>query len=96
MKKKHDAAVEKDEDTWYTEGKKLEQMKIDMERKDREQKKKKMLEERALKKRVALEKRKNVEAARVAAIESRVAMRGGAKKASSFDFGFDDDRRQNS
>ena len=96
MKKKHDAAVEKDEDTWYTEGKKLEQMKIDMERKDREQKKKKMLEERALKKRVALEKRKNVEAARVAAIESRAAMRGGAKKASSFDFGFDDDRRQNS
>jgi hypothetical protein len=100
IQRQRDAEVEQDEDTWYTEGKKLEQMKIEMERKDREQKKKIMLEERALKKRVALEKRTKVEAARIEAIERKAATRGGGSvknkkkpKKESLDFGFDDGRR---
>ena len=76
LKQAYEKKTEREEDLWYAEGKRLEQIRLELERKQKEEQKKLLLYERAEKKRISLEKRKRVEAARIAAIELKAKNRG--------------------
>ena len=90
FKQEQEEQMEKDEDLWYTEGKKLEQIRIDLKKKERALKKQQLLLDRKRKREEALEKRKTVEAARVAAIEMKAKNRGQPRGRT--DVGFRDGR----
>jgi len=71
---------EKDEDRWYAEGKRLEEVRMAMERKEREEKKKETDALKKYKQEKALLKRKTVEAARVKSIEEKARRKSKSVK----------------
>ena len=84
--------AEKDEDRWYAEGKRLEEVRMDLEKKEREATKKKKDKEKRKKKAAATLKRSNVEAARIKSIEDRAARKSKGIKVDNTDGGFKDGR----
>ena len=91
-KEELDDQAEKDEDRWYAEGKRLEEVRMDLEKKEREATKKKKDKEKKKRKASSFKKRKAVEAARIKSIEDRAARKSKGIKVDNTDGGFKDGR----
>ena len=91
-KEELDDQAEKDEDRWYAEGKRLEEVRMDLEKKEREATKKKKDKEKKKRNAAATLKRTKVEAARIKSIEDRAARKSKGIKVDNTDGGFKDGR----
>ena len=90
LKQAYEEAAEKDEDLWYGEGKRLEQLRLELEKVRRDERARILMAQRKERKEQSIKKRKEVEQARVAAIELKAKSRGR-----KIDVGIDDGRLRN-
>jgi hypothetical protein len=91
LKQAYEEAAEKDEDLWYGEGKRLEQLRLELEKVRRDERTRILTQQRKERKEQSLKKRKEVEQARVAAIELKAKSRGQK----TVHVGIDDGRLRN-